>query len=174
MDDALPIRNLTIATIGMGEQLRTAISFKKPTAGKLWMDFMEMFSMLYGITKWWLHDVTAKEQLAAFMATWFKYGFAVSYYHDLTVKVAQKILTPAQAAPGLEEAQDLFKVVNPKTSLDMMEILVQELVKKGIFSIKESTIIDEREEDARVTDDVKPGEVRGQGAGDGDTAGSQA
>lgn len=143
MDDALVIRNLTVATVGMGEQLRTAISFSEPNMAKLWKEFMEMFSMLYGVTKRQLNNVAARKRLDEFMRAWFKYGFAVKHYHDLTEKVAQKLMSAEDAAPALEEARSLFMVVNPATSLEMLDLLADELHEKGLFSIKEAINIGE-------------------------------
>lgn len=141
-EEAEPLKNMTITAIALAEDLRTSIAFGDSDVPLKWKRFMTFFSMLYGVTKFFI-DKTIISKTDDFMKKWFLYGYAVKKYKALKNETLKKGALDKNAEKALEDLNKIFMEVNPARSLDVFEEYVKVLKKRGIYTMKESTIGDE-------------------------------
>lgn len=138
-EEAEPLKNMVITAIALAEDLRTSIAFGDSDVAAKWKRFMTFFSMLYGVTKHFIED-SLKSSTDAFMGKWFVYGFAVKKYKEIKNSAEEKGAIEDDVKASLAELNKIFMEVNPARSLEVFEEYVKVLKKRGIYTMKESTI----------------------------------
>jgi len=141
--DAQPLRNMTITSIALAEDLRTSVAFGEPDVAKKWKRFMSFFSMLYGITKHFIREDRRKE-VEAFMGEWFRYGYLVKRYKNLkAISERDDEKNNEKLRENTEKLRKMIQKVNPARSLELFEKYIVVLKKRGMYVLAETTIGEE-------------------------------
>jgi len=164
-EDAEPIKQMAVACITMAEDLRTSIAFGRDDVPMKWREFMRVFSMLHGITKPFV-PARDRADVDAFLGKFLMYGYAVQQYKKIQDAIACGEADDSRTQALLKEVQALFETVNPKASLAVLDGYITLLKNRGMYSMKETVIIDEgfEDDDGKDTADAdEPGKAEAAG-----------
>ena len=137
-DDTNTLRSMIITSIALAEDLRATMAFGDGKIPQRWKSFMSFFSMVYGVTKYFVAE-DKRKKTDAFMKKWMMYAHCVRRHKQLTDLAQSKDTTvdKGKIAKALKELETLFKSVNPPKSLEIFEDYVDVLKKRGIYTLAE-------------------------------------